>query len=57
MVYSEGLDIGEPNLIVSAGTSCRICERLDCGQRAFQAILHSSRIDENVGQSSLDLKM
>ncbi len=57
MVYSEGLDIDEPSLIVSAGTSCRICERLDCGQRAFQSILHSSRIDEDVGQSSLDLKM
>ena len=56
MVYAEGLDINEPSLIVPAGTSCRTCERLDCGQRAFQSILHSSRIDEDTGQDNLDLK-
>ncbi len=55
MVYVEGLDINEPSLIVPAGTSCRICERLECGQRAFQSILHSSRIDGDSGQGSLDL--
>ena len=42
LVYADGLDLNEASLVVPAGTSCRICERDNCGQRAFQSILHSS---------------
>ena len=42
LVYADGLDMNEASLVVPAGTSCRICERDNCGQRAFQSILHSS---------------
>lgn len=42
LVYADGMDINDASLIVQAGTSCRICERDNCGQRAFQSILHST---------------
>lgn len=57
MVYAEGLDINEPGLIVPAGTSCRICERTNCGQRAFNSILHSSRPNSDTEQGSLKLEI
>jgi hypothetical protein len=42
LVYADGMDLNDASMVVSAGTSCRICERDNCGQRAFQSILHSS---------------
>ncbi|MEX0922854.1 MAG: short-chain fatty acyl-CoA regulator family protein [Rhodovibrionaceae bacterium] len=35
LVYSSGLDLDDPSAIVPIGTSCRVCERADCAQRAF----------------------
>ena len=42
LIYADGLNLNDVSLVVPAGTSCRICERGNCGQRAFQSILHSS---------------
>jgi len=47
LVYADGLDLNEASLVVPAGTSCRICERDNCGQRAFQSILHSSAMENS----------
>jgi predicted transcriptional regulator/transcriptional regulator with XRE-family HTH domain len=45
LVYADGVDLNDASLVVPAGTSCRICERDNCGQRAFQSILHSTAGD------------
>lgn len=34
LVYAAGLDLNNPAAAVPVGSSCRICERLDCHQRA-----------------------
>ena len=34
LVYSDGVDIANPDLAVPIGVGCRICPRSDCGQRA-----------------------
>lgn len=34
MVYSDGMDILNPEWVVPIGVGCRICPRPDCGQRA-----------------------
>ncbi|HEX8151673.1 MAG TPA: short-chain fatty acyl-CoA regulator family protein, partial [Thermoanaerobaculia bacterium] len=33
---------------VPIGTTCRLCERLDCDQRAFPPLQHAVTVDENV---------
>jgi predicted transcriptional regulator len=42
LIYADGLNLNDVSLVVPAGISCRICVRSNCGQRAFQSILHSS---------------
>jgi len=34
MVYSDGIDIDHADTAVPVGVACRLCERLDCAQRA-----------------------
>ena len=34
MVYSDGIDIDNAKTAVPVGVACRLCERLDCAQRA-----------------------
>jgi predicted transcriptional regulator len=46
LVYADGVDLD--NAAVPVGVTCRMCERLDCEQRAFPAIQHPLRITENV---------
>jgi predicted transcriptional regulator/DNA-binding XRE family transcriptional regulator len=48
LVYSDGVDVDDPNAAVPVGVTCRLCEHLDCAQRAFPALTHPLRIDENV---------
>jgi predicted transcriptional regulator/transcriptional regulator with XRE-family HTH domain len=48
LVYSDGIDIDNPNTPVPVGVTCRLCEHLDCEQRAFPALTHPLRIDENL---------
>jgi len=47
LVYADGLDLDNSDNIVPIGISCRICERMDCRQRAFPPIQHRLDIDEN----------
>lgn len=40
MVYSDGIDLDNPGQTVPIGVGCRICPRMDCGQRAHPPADH-----------------
>ena len=48
MGYSEGMDLDSEEAIVPVGVACRLCERLDCRQRAFPPVHHRIQVDEDV---------
>ncbi len=48
LVYADGLDLANLAGVVPAGTTCRLCERMDCGARAFPSIQRPLAVDENV---------
>lgn len=48
LVYADGYDITNMEAAVPIGTSCRLCERADCEQRAFPPLQHGLTVDENV---------
>jgi predicted transcriptional regulator/transcriptional regulator with XRE-family HTH domain len=48
LVYSDGIDLGNPAGIVPAGVTCRLCERMDCPARAFPSMHRPLQVDENV---------
>ena len=35
MVYADGIDLDNLDAAVPVGVTCRLCERMDCQQRAF----------------------
>ncbi|HEY7410689.1 MAG TPA: short-chain fatty acyl-CoA regulator family protein [Vicinamibacteria bacterium] len=47
LVYADGVDLENKEAVVPVGVTCRLCERLDCEQRAFPAVMHPLRVDEN----------
>lgn len=52
LVYADGLSL-DSDAVVPIGVNCRLCERLDCSQRAFPPLNHKLIIDENRrGQSA-----
>jgi predicted transcriptional regulator/transcriptional regulator with XRE-family HTH domain len=53
VVYSDGIDLDNPQMATPVGVTCRICERSDCEQRAFPSIRHPVQVDENVRGPSL----
>ena len=48
LVYSDGVDLESREAVIPVGPSCRVCERLDCEQRAFPPIQHPLSVNENV---------
>jgi predicted transcriptional regulator/transcriptional regulator with XRE-family HTH domain len=48
LVYADGVDLNNREAVVPVGITCRLCERLDCEQRAFPALQHPLKVDENV---------
>jgi predicted transcriptional regulator/transcriptional regulator with XRE-family HTH domain len=52
LVYGDSLDVENPKAAVPIGITCRLCERLDCDQRAFPPIQRRLGIDENVRGAS-----
>ncbi len=48
IVYADGVDIDRAEAAVPVGVTCRLCERMDCRQRAFPPMHHRLEIDENV---------
>ncbi len=53
LVYSDGMDLTNPDAATPVGVTCRVCERPDCAQRAFPSMRQPLRIDENVRRLSL----
>jgi predicted transcriptional regulator/transcriptional regulator with XRE-family HTH domain len=53
MVYSDGIDLDNAQMMTPVGVTCRLCERSDCDQRAFPSIRHPLQVDENVRGVSL----
>jgi predicted transcriptional regulator len=48
LVYADGIDLENREVMVPVGTTCRLCERMDCEQRAFPPLQHPLRVNENV---------
>jgi predicted transcriptional regulator/DNA-binding XRE family transcriptional regulator len=48
MVYADGLNLSDEMAIVPVGVTCRLCERMDCEQRAVPPLEHPLHVDENV---------
>ena len=48
IVYADGYDLDNLAAAVPIGTTCRLCERLDCEQRAFPPLQYGLKVDENV---------
>jgi predicted transcriptional regulator/DNA-binding XRE family transcriptional regulator len=57
MIYSDGIDLASEQQVVPIGTGCRICPRLECGQRAHPPADHRFRLDENMRPESLYARM
>lgn len=53
LVYSDGIDVDNPETCVPVGVTCRLCERTDCEQRALPSLKVPLRVDENVRGASL----
>ena len=51
-VYAEAVDLKNPDAFVPIGVSCRICDRMNCRQRAFPPLNHRLVVDENVRGAS-----
>ncbi|MFG2141053.1 short-chain fatty acyl-CoA regulator family protein [Streptomyces sp. NPDC048650] len=47
LVYSDGLDLGNAAAATPIGMGCRICERIDCPQRAVPPLDRRLAVDEN----------
>ena len=51
MIYSDGIDLDFANTAVPVGSACRLCERLDCTQRAAPPPPQASALDTNRGRN------
>jgi predicted transcriptional regulator len=47
LIYSDGIDISNPDQAVPIGVGCRICPRLDCGPRAHPPSDHRFVFDDS----------
>ncbi|MFE6667272.1 short-chain fatty acyl-CoA regulator family protein [Streptomyces sp. NPDC057697] len=47
LVYSDGLDLTNSSAATPIGMGCRVCERLDCSQRAAPPLGRPLLIDQN----------
>ncbi|GFH72930.1 short-chain fatty acyl-CoA regulator family protein [Streptomyces diastaticus] len=47
LVYSDGLDLTSASAATPIGMGCRVCERLDCSQRAAPPLGRQLLIDQN----------
>jgi predicted transcriptional regulator/transcriptional regulator with XRE-family HTH domain len=53
LIYSDGVDVDNLDAATPVGITCRLCEHLDCAQRAFPSLRSPLHIDENVRTASL----
>lgn len=47
LVYARGLNLVDPATTVPIGPGCKVCDRIDCAQRAFPQAGRPLEIDEN----------
>lgn len=52
LVYADGVDLDNRDAAVPVGVTCRLCERMDCEQRAVPPLQRTLEIDENVRGTS-----
>ena len=57
MIYSDGMDLTGESQLVPVGVGCRICPRMECGQRAHPPADHRFRLDDTVRPESLYARM
>jgi predicted transcriptional regulator/DNA-binding XRE family transcriptional regulator len=48
IVYADGVKIDAREAVVPVGVTCRLCERMDCEQRAFPPLQHPLKVNEHV---------
>ena len=48
MVYADGLDLSNRDAFVPVGPTCRLCDRMDCEQRAHPPMQHALAVNEAV---------
>ena len=48
MVYSDGMDLENLDSAIPIGVTCRLCDRMDCTQRAVPPVKHTLAVDEDV---------
>jgi predicted transcriptional regulator len=48
LVYAEGVNLDSREAVVPVGLTCRLCERMECEQRAFPPLQHPLRVNANV---------
>ena len=52
-VYADGLNLNDKKSESKIGVSCRVCDRLDCSQRAFPPI--TQKYDVNINQRGVSI--
>jgi predicted transcriptional regulator/transcriptional regulator with XRE-family HTH domain len=48
LVYADGIDLESREAVVPVGITCRLCERMECEQRAFPPLQHPLQVNANV---------
>ncbi|MDA1185221.1 MAG: short-chain fatty acyl-CoA regulator family protein [Acidobacteria bacterium] len=48
IVYADGRDLANRGAFTEVGPTCRLCNRLDCEQRAFPPVQHPLIVNEHV---------
>jgi len=48
LVYADGVDLESQEAVVPVGITCRLCERMECEQRAFPPLQHPLAVNANV---------
>ncbi len=57
MIYADGIDLKDQSQLVPIGVGCRICPRLECGQRAHPPADHRFHLDSSQKLENLYAKM
>ncbi|MBI4264484.1 MAG: DUF2083 domain-containing protein [Acidobacteria bacterium] len=47
MVYADGRDLTSRDAVIPVGPTCRLCDRLDCEQRAYPPVQHPLTVNEH----------
>jgi XRE family transcriptional regulator, fatty acid utilization regulator len=48
LVYADAVNLDSREAVVPVGLTCRLCERMDCEQRAFPPLQHPLKVNANV---------